>query len=216
MDQSTAEQRSDEWFLARLGVFTAGSTFKTIKNGTPKGKRSLLLEKVAEALSQTWHEASAASLEWGKKHEPEALRMYEFMYGYEVSESGLIYHPQSRYLGCSPDGFVGKKGGVEVKCPQTSREHVRNLLEGLPWGEYGPQVQGCLWITGREWWDFISYDPRMPAKAMFYCERIWRDDDYIADLADKAWPLVEELDATIKQFMDDPELDSMEIPYEDF
>ncbi|HKJ88755.1 MAG TPA: YqaJ viral recombinase family protein, partial [Gammaproteobacteria bacterium] len=139
-----APQRSDDWFRARLGVFTAGSTFKTIMHGYAKGKRSLVLTKAAEVLTGEWQEATAASLEWGKSHEADALAMYEFMYGENVQEEGLVLHPDHARAGCSPDGLVREDGGIEIKCPQTSREHVRNLLEGMDWKEYGPQVQGCM------------------------------------------------------------------------
>ena len=45
-----------------------------------------------------------------------------------------------------------------------------------------PQVQGLLWITGRAWWDFTSYDPRLPVPLNQHIQRIERDDGYIAIL----------------------------------
>lgn len=198
-----AAQQSEAWFRARLGVLTAGSCFKTIMYGRKDGIRSLVLTKVAERLTGTWQEASSASLEWGKQHEDEALSAYRFRQGVETTEAGLIYHPDSAEIGCSPDALVGEEGGAEVKCPHTSREHVRNLLEGLNWKEYGPQVQGCLWITGREWWDFVSYDPRMPQPARLYVQRYYRDEDYIEELAEKVWAVNEQIRDTVLALMED-------------
>ena len=198
------EQRSTEWFLSRLGVFT-GSDFKTIVHGRKDGKESLVLTNAAEILTQQWQEVTARSLEWGQTHEATAITEYTFYTNNEVQPVGLIFHPDSPFVGASPDGLVGEQGGVEVKCPQTSREHVRNLIHGMDVKEHGPQVQGCMWVTGRSWWDFISFDPRMPLPQRLYIERIHRDEDYIQDLSDKTWALIRQLETYMGQIQNSPE-----------
>lgn len=196
---SSIEQRSPEWFAARLGVLTAGSCFKTIMHGRKDGKETLLLEKVAEALTGTRNEATARSLEWGTEKEAEACAEYEFLHGVSVQHVGLIFHPDSPLVACSPDGLIGEHGGIEIKCPYTSKEHVRNILQGMDEKEYGPQVQGNLWITGRQWWDFVSFDPRMPSEHRIYVQRVERDETYIAELAEKTWEMVGRLQQLIGQ-----------------
>lgn len=191
------EQGTSDWHAARLGVLTAGTCFKTIMHGQKRGIESLLLSKIAEALTGEWQEASSASMSWGKDNEDRARMEYEFLTGNTAEEVGLIYHPDSPLIGCSPDGLIGDKGGIEIKCPHTSREHVRNLRDGFPWKEYGPQVQGCIWVTGRDWWDFVSFDPRMPPEHRIYIERIERDEKYITELAGKVNKLADELAAAI-------------------
>ena len=74
-----------------------------------------------------------------------------------------------------------RSGGLEIKCPSNSMRHLERFIIGMP-DEYKAQVQGCLWVTGREWWDFMSFDPRMPPAHQVYKERIYRDEDYIKDL----------------------------------
>lgn len=175
------EQRTDDWFSARLGILT-GTTFKDCLS---KGevRKTLILTKVAEILTQEWTEISGAALTWGTENESHARLAYEFATGHTVSEAGMIFREDSPWIAISPDGLVGDDGGVEIKCPYTSREHARHMLYGLPAG-YKAQVQGALWVTGRDWWDFVSYDPRMPPAYQLYIDRITPDQKYIGDLSD--------------------------------
>lgn len=56
-----------------------------------------------------------------------------------------------------------------------------------------------MWITGRKWWDFVSYDPRMPEHLQLFVQRIERDEKYVADLEAKVTAFLREVDSTIKQ-----------------
>jgi hypothetical protein len=47
--------------------------------------------------------------------------------------------------------------------------------------KYWQQIQGCMWVTGRQWWDFFAYHPEMPHVLV----RVERDDEYIAKLAEE-------------------------------
>ena len=59
--------------------------------------------------------------------------------------------------------------------------------------EHKAQVQGCMWITEREWWDFTAYWPKLP----LFTKRIIRDDTYIRTIADAVDRFNDELDATV-------------------
>ena len=73
---------------------------------------------------------------------------------------GFILTDDGR-VGCSPDGLVGEDGGLELKCPSPAK-HVSYLLDEQELvDEYTHQVQGCLYVTGRAWWDLMSYYPGM-------------------------------------------------------
>jgi hypothetical protein len=87
-----------------------------------------------------------------------------------VVEVGLCLHDEFE-CGASPDGLVGDDGGLEIKCP-LPHTHVSYLRAGDVTGKYIPQIQGCLWITGREWWDFMSYHPAMEDLIV----RVYRDE----------------------------------------
>jgi hypothetical protein len=45
-----------------------------------------------------------------------------------------------------------------MKCPEL-KTHAQYLAENRLPPEYRAQVHGCLIVTGRKWWDFLSYAP---------------------------------------------------------
>jgi hypothetical protein len=191
----TADQRSEDWYAARLGKATA-SRFKdaiATKKQTEKQKKDnlpgdpmqaqldYLTELVVERLTQQPVQRYAtAAMQWGTEQEPAARAAYEQRTGVAVEETGFVAH-DTLLAGCSPDGLVDWDGLVEIKCPWNTAVHIETLLNGMP-DEHIPQVQGQMWITGRQWCDFVSYDPRMPAELQLHVQRINRDPAYVADL----------------------------------
>lgn len=185
------EQGSPEWFTARLGVPSASNYSKLI---TATGKPSTSAEGYINQLiaeSVTGERAdfyTNAHMERGTLLEPEARAYYEFMRDLETTEVGFCLHDTIR-AGCSPDALVGP-GGLEIKCP-SGAVHVSYLRSGGLPAAYKQQVMGCMWITGAEWWDFLSYHPDMPSLLL----RVERDQKYIDLLAaevEKAAELIQE------------------------
>lgn len=182
-----SEQRTDDWFLERAGKFT-GSRFVDVlarnkRTGEPlKSYHDLIWQIVVERMTGEPDESvDSYSLKWGRDVEPYAREAYEFDSGNVVVESGFIVHPEFAFSGCSPDGLIGNDGGLEMKCPKSSAIHLERFVNGVP-EEYVPQIQGCMWVTGRKWWDFVSYDPRMPESHRIYRARVERDEPYIQKL----------------------------------
>jgi putative phage-type endonuclease len=181
----TDTQRDADWYAARLGKATA-SRFKdaiaALKSGAPaQAQRDYLTELVVERLTQQpIQRFQNAAMTWGTEQEPAARAAYERITGRIVEETGFVAH-DTLMAGCSPDGLVDWDGLIEIKCPWNTANHIETLLNGMP-AEHIPQVQGQLWITGREWCDFVSYDPRMPAELQLHVQRIQRDEAFIADL----------------------------------
>lgn len=181
------EQRSNEWFKERWGRATA-SRFADImavgRNGQPLATRkNYLSELVIERLTEPPEEDTgfkSAAMEWGIEYEPVALLAYELETGNQVSNAFFEKHPKLE-AGASPDGYVGDDGLIEIKCPN-SATHLETLKTKQIPSQYYPQVQGQLWITGRKWCDFVSYDPRYPANAQLFITRVERDEDYIKRL----------------------------------
>lgn len=178
-------QGTPEWLAARAGKVTA-SCFKhvmaTVKVGEASTRRNYRWQLVTERLTgQPVPAYENEAMRWGTEHEPDARMAYEATHGELVQEMGLMLHPRFEWVGCSPDGLVGDEGGIEIKCPFSSVVHVETLSGGMP-TEHVAQVQGAMWVTGRQHWDFVSYDPRMPEKLQLYVERVKRDDAYIARL----------------------------------
>jgi putative phage-type endonuclease len=182
----TDTQRDADWYAARLGKATA-SRFKdaiaALKSGAPaQAQRDYLTELVVERLTQQpIQRFQNAAMTWGTEQEPAARAAYERITGRIVEETGFVAH-DTLMAGCSPDGLVDWDGLIEIKCPWGTANHIETLLNGMP-AEHITQVQGQMWITGREWCDFVSYDPRMPEPLQLYVQRIPADPKAIADLA---------------------------------
>ena len=198
----TATQRSDDWYAARCGKATA-SRFKDVmarlKNGNPAADRQkYLTELVVERLTgQPGPAYENAAMRWGAEQEEYARRTYEQRVLLDnVEQVGFICH-DVLMAGCSPDGLVDWDGLIEIKCPYNSAVHIDTLLNGMP-AEHAPQVQGQMWITGRQWCDFVSYDPRMPEPLQLYVQRIHADPKAIADLAFGVSAFLKEVGAQVE------------------
>src|SRR3990167_7463630 len=141
---------------------------------------------------------TSAAMEWGAEQEQRSRMDYEAQTGALIEEVGFIRHKTLKGVGGSPDGLIGTDGGWESKSPFNSANHIYTLLEGMP-EEHFPQIQGLMWITGRKWWDFQSFDPRLPEPLCRYVKRIQRDDKYIAALEAEVISFLAEIEAVIKQ-----------------
>ena len=174
------EQRTEEWLAAHLGIPTASQFKRILTPATAKPSdqsKVYMLELLAEWLSGK-HEDHYQGywMERGIEIEPKARQYYELQRDTEVQQVGFIYRDEDRLTGCSPDGLVDG-GGYEVKCPKAST-HMRSLIEQRLPLEYVPQVQGSLWITGLEFWDWHSFHPDMPSVII----RVRRDESWIHKL----------------------------------
>lgn len=172
------EQGSEEWFAARLGVPSASNFSKVLAKGSGATRKSYMYELAAEIITGERAESySNAAMEHGNLYEAEARKAYEFMTDLEVTEVGFIKTDDDS-AGASPDGLVGEKGLVEIKCPKTST-HIETIEGGKVPPKHKAQIQGQLWVSEREWCDFISYDPRIKTKNAIFKVRVERDDSYI-------------------------------------
>jgi hypothetical protein len=139
-------------------------------------------------------------MEWGTATEPQARSMYEFDSGNTVDAVTFVKLNNTNKIGISPDGLIGDEGGIEIKCPKTTTQ-IETYLSGKMPTSHKAQVQGSLWVTGREWWDFVSFDPRIDGAAGFFLQRIYRDEDYIKELENKCLDFEIDLLATINMLI---------------
>jgi hypothetical protein len=190
-----ADQGTQEWLDARLGRPSASQFCKLI---TTAGKPSAsaddyISEMIAERI--TGEREPIYVNEWmqrGTELEPEARETYEFIHGVDVEEVGFILDDSGEF-GCSPDGLVGEDGGVEFKCP-APKNHIAWSRKGVCPSKHYAQVQGCLYITGRKWWDFMSYHPEMKP----FIVRVERDEEFIEKLAEQISLAVEEIKSEVR------------------
>ena len=172
------EQRSPEWFAARLGIPTASNFAKLI---TPTGKPcasadGYINELAAERITGKRVEIYVnEAMQRGTDLEPEARSFFEFVTNFTVDEAPLCLH-DTLDAGASPDGFVGN-ALLEIKCPSGSTQ-VEYLRAGILPPKYIPQVQGQLWITGKASAYFISYHPDFKPLII----QVERDEEFILKL----------------------------------
>lgn len=195
------KQGSEAWRLSRAGVVTASrfsDVMARIKSGESATRYNYKAEIIAERLTGLpAPNFTNAAMQWGTDHEDEARKVYEAITGLTVEQTGLVMHSKLK-AGASPDGLVGSGGLLEIKCPNTAT-HIQTLLaEDVPKKHYA-QIQGQLWITGRAWCDFMSYDPRLDDKNAVFIVRVERDDDYIDLLEDQIEDFLEEVDELISK-----------------
>ena len=174
------EQGSDEWKLARLGYITASNIDAVMAKGKGISRKNYLNKVVAERLSGLAGESySNSAMEWGVQTEPLARIAYEVSRETLVEQIGFYKHPTIQFVGVSPDGLVGDDGLVEIKCPNTTT-HIDYIDNGKVPSEYYKQIQCQLWVTGRQWCDFISFDPRIKRK--LFVIRANRDEELIKEM----------------------------------
>lgn len=175
------EQRSPQWFAARLGRLTgsrAGDMLATIKSGEAAARRDLRAQLVVERLTGTSQEDGYvnATMQRGIEKEADAFAAYEALTGSLVRRTGFL-SVDDRLVGCSLDGDVDDCIGiVEIKVPK-SATHIRYLKSGgkVP-AEHMPQIIHNLWVSGAQWCDFVSFDDRFKPGLQLYVARVQRDE----------------------------------------
>lgn len=177
------EQRSPEWMAARCGKVTgscAEAILKVRQRGTGElAIRTALRQRlVVERLTGIPIEDipyKGKDLQHGIACEPEAFAAYEAAHREILTRVGFVAH-DTLAAGCSPDGYVGNwEGVVEFKCP-ASETHLETLKADAIPPEYLPQLIHGLWITGAQWADFCSFDPRFTDPALrLFTKRLTRE-----------------------------------------
>lgn len=171
------EQRTEAWLLARAGKVTASriaDVMAKTKAGPSASRANYAAQLIAERLTGTVAESyTNAAMQWGIDTEAQARAMYAFRYGFEVVETGFHDHPAIAMSGASPDGFAGD-GLVEIKCPNTAT-HIATLRGSKLDRKYLLQMHWQMACTGKEWCDFVSFDPRLPGELQMHCERVELD-----------------------------------------
>jgi len=189
------EQRTPEWFAKRLGLVTASriaDVMAKVKTGTAASRSGYMTQLVTERLTgQPTEGYQSAAMEWGIEQEGAARAAYEARTGVLVDEVDFVRHPILE-AGASPDGLVGEDGCIEIKCPNTATmlEYIED--RSVP-RKYLLQIQWQLACTGRNWCDFVAYDPRLPEHLQLLVIRVPRDEDVIEQIAAEVGRFVTEL-----------------------
>lgn len=198
------DQRTPEWYQLRAGKLTgsvASDMLATIRSGGESAKRRDLRTRiVAERLTGQSQENGYINDEMrrGIEKEQDALNAYEALTGEIATVAGFLEH-DALPAGHSPDGLIGDDGLLELKVPKTAT-HVGYIRSGLVPSEHRAQLIHGLWISGRAWADFLSFDDRLPTGLQTFLVRLKRDDvaKEIEDYERKAIEFLNECDDELK------------------
>ena len=173
-----------------VGASDAPNIIRRTKTGYGASRANLMAVKVVERLTglpaETYQSAAMAQ---GLEREPRAREAYAFLHDIEVERTDPIRHPLIKGAHASPDGLVGSRGLVEIKCPQPAA-HLETLLSEKIDRDYFVQIQWQLTVTGRSWCDYISWCPDFPEAMQFWEQRVDRD-----------MPLIVELEGEVRTFL---------------
>lgn len=150
------QQGTDEWFDIRKGKMTASNahTISVAGKGLDTYVRTIVADMFASQKEESY---KSKAMERGNELEAQAKSIYELSNDIDIESVGFIEH--SEFVGCSPDGLINDNGGIEIKCIN-NKDYFQLLLdEELPDISHIWQVQMCLMITGRKWWDLVYYNP---------------------------------------------------------
>lgn len=186
-----AQQGTPAWLQARVGKITASCFADAIsitqrasgkrKAGDPTAASDRYAADLAiERISGKPHGEPIKSwvLERGHEMETHARMIYEARTSAFVTESGICVDDDGIF-GYSSDGLVNDDGLIEIKSPIDSSKIMEMWRTGDT-SEYDHQIYGGMWLTGRQYCDFIMYVPDLAAVGKdLFVKRILRDDDFI-------------------------------------
>lgn len=192
------------WRQARIGMVTASRVADVVaktKSGPSASRVRYMGELIAERLTGIPQDNgyTNAAMEHGIATEAEARAAYAFEVGEEITGDGqsFVAHPDLA-AGASPDGLVGDYGLVEIKCPNTAT-HIETRLSGKVPSKYITQMMWQMACCGRDWCDFVSYDPRLPENLRLFVKRVERDDKQITELESAVRDFIAEMEAKLER-----------------
>ncbi len=184
------KQGSSEWFACRAGIPTASKFATVMAKGEGKTRYEYMRKLAGEILTgEPSEQFSNVHTDRGNEMEDEARETYAFINDADIQRVGFIRNGNK---GASPDSLVGANGGLEIKTALPHIQIDRLERDRLP-PEHKAQVYGNIWLAEREWWDFVSYWPRLPVLTV----RVHRDEEYIKTLSDEIDRFNDELAALV-------------------
>ncbi len=156
----------NEWLIGRIGKIT-GSKLKDIvvKRGT--GKKIGSYQLIADKLGIPADEEKP--IDRGHRLEKEAIDYFTKETDKKVNDSLVMWcRDDNENIAYSPDGFIGKKEAVEIKCLGSARHIEAFITNEIP-SEYEFQkLQAFIVNDDLQTLYFCFYDPRLLAKPFFY------------------------------------------------
>lgn len=178
------EQGTPEWLAMRLGIVTCSELEALLVNGKGEAGFGVAAFTYMDQLIGERITGEAAELPFQTKatirgHELEGVArgLYESREEVTTQAVGIILN---HGIGYSPDALVGTNGLTEIKTKLPKFQVGVILADEVP-KEHIAQCQGGLWVSEREWIDFISYWPGMP----MFVKRAYRDEVMIRKITER-------------------------------
>lgn len=189
----TINQLSPEWMALRIGSIGGSSISKAVAKGEGKVRKQLMWDLVGELISGKKKENKKVTYEMqeGIIWEPKARSLYELVNGAEVRQIALIKDGPHKHV--SPDGLVGKDGGVEIKIAIPSVFAETKVTRKIA-TDRRKQCQWFLKRSNRKWVDYVMYCPYLLDDIFpMFTMRLERDEKEIATLEVGADEFIEEM-----------------------
>lgn len=199
------EQGTDEWLQARCGLLTASRMADAMdmkkSGGESEKRKNLCMEIVAERLTgkQAFVFQNGA-MRWGTEQEPYAKLAYQEFTGRQITNCGLAVSRNIEFFGASPDGLIGDDGLIEIKCP-TSQVFLQWVVDGEIPDQHKPQMLAQMAVTGRQWCDFVAFDPRFPSERDLFIRMYEPRHEDIAAVENAARQFLAEVAAMEQMFL---------------
>ncbi len=194
------EQGSEQWKQIRLGIVTCSELECLLVNGKGEygfgaGAYSYMDTLVGERITGEAADPFSGNRHTERGHELEAVArgLYESREEVATEQVAIILN---HGIGYSPDSLVGHEGLTEIKT-KLPKFQVGVILAGEIPKEHVAQCQGGLWVSDREWIDFVSYWPGMP----LFVKRAYRDEALIRKISERVTTFYELLEERMNRVM---------------
>ncbi|KAB0795633.1 hypothetical protein PPYR_12472 [Photinus pyralis] len=183
IERATQTQECNLWYLERRKRLTAS------KFGDVCRRRDYTSCRVQVNSIIYPQQFFSNACEYGQKNEKIAKVAVEAIIGTTIEPCGLFIDPIFPFLAASPDGLIGDRGLLEIKCPWSARnmtpeEAIRNN-KILFWSKeeinrkhkWYYQVQGQLHIADRQYCVFAVWTPLgVKIETIFKNDEFWTSE----------------------------------------
>ena len=196
------EQGTPEWHQMRLGKVSASrmaDLMAKTKSGASASRAKYMAQLLCERMTgQPTEFFTTAAMQRGTEIEPVARAAYEAENLVSVEQVAWVEHPTISLAGCSPDGFVGEHGLIEIKCKEI-HNHLDSILNDKIDPDHQAQMMWQMACTGRQWCDYVCFDDRAPEGLQLFVKRLHRDEEKIKAMEDEVIKFLKDLESMIQK-----------------
>jgi len=196
------EQGSEAWKLLKVGKVSASRMADLLaktNSGASASRAKYMAQLLCERMTgQPTEFFTTAAMQRGTEIEPIARAAYEAENLTSVEQIAWVEHPTIPMAGCSPDGFVGEHGLIEIKCKEI-HNHLDSILNDRIDPDHQAQMMWQMCVTGRQWCDYVCFDDRAPEGLQLFVKRLHRDEEKIKQMEDEVRTFLKDLESMIQK-----------------